>query len=63
MTYAGKDVKAKDSPVIYRIIDGKKCPFMSEQAFFRRGGCFQPPTFQVVAGSLLKLIPLGQQIV
>lgn len=63
MNYAGKDVKTKDSPVIYRIIDGKKCPFMSEQAFFRKGGCFNPPTFQVVASSLLNQIPLGNPIV
>lgn len=59
-SYEGKDVKANDSPSIYRIENGKKRLFPNEFIFYSHGGRFgTDKTWQLISGSLLRSIPEG----
>jgi hypothetical protein len=57
--YEGRDVKTNDSSAIYRIKNGKKCPYLNSQTFFMCGGTFDPPSYQIISGTLLSNVELG----
>lgn len=60
--HEGKDIKMPSEPAIYRVVDGKKRAYPNECVFYAWGGMFWgegAPTYQDVAGTLLKLIPDG----
>lgn len=57
--YEGKDVKTNDSPSIYRIEGGKKRPFLNSETFFMHGGNFDPPSYEVISGTLLNSVEQG----
>jgi len=58
--YEGKDVKTEEGSAIYRVENGTLRPFPDSLTFHVFGGSFEPPSFDVVAGKLFELLPIGE---